>query len=165
MPPAPTDDAAATDASPTSGALAVLGSRPVLAALAVAACAVLLELTPALARFRLFGKRPAAEAVVATAPAPSATVGESTLGLETKAPGAAPGATELAPAAASEARALEQAPPVPLLDPSGHALDGFFAALRRGVIRESSTCDPNRTSCAPELSETSRVRLTRTGEA
>ena len=46
-----------------------------------------------------------------------------------------------------------------------HVGAAFFAALCRGVIRESSTCDPNRTSCAPELSETSRVRVTRTAEA
>jgi lysophospholipase L1-like esterase len=35
------------------------------------------------------------------------------------------------PAEANEARALEQAPPVPLLDPSGKALAGFFRALSR----------------------------------
>jgi hypothetical protein len=81
----------------------------------------------------LFGKRPVSEPAAASlaAAAPSATVGESTLGLETTAPQIAPGATELPAAEASEARALEQAPPVPLLDPSGHALDGFFASLRR----------------------------------
>ena len=32
---------------------------------------------------------------------------------------------------AAEAKQLEQAPPVPLLDPTGKALDGFFAALAR----------------------------------
>ncbi|HEY6078556.1 MAG TPA: hypothetical protein VIW29_07125 [Polyangiaceae bacterium] len=129
MPPAPTSHQAERGA--VSAARDVLASRPVLAALAVAACALLLELTPTLARYRLFGKRPAPAPVAAAAPAPSATVGESTLGLETKTPRAAPGATELPVAEASEARALEQAPPVPLLDPSGQALDGFFAALRR----------------------------------
>ena len=68
-------------------------------------------------------------AVAAVAPASS--VGESKLGLETTAPGAAPGTTTLAPAEAAEAKRLEQAPPVPLLDPTGKALDGFFAALSR----------------------------------
>lgn len=110
----------------------VLRSKPVVAALLVAACAVALELTPALARFRLFGKRPQQDAKVAVAQvAPSSSVGESKLGVETKAPAVAPGATELLPAEESEARALEQAPPVPLLDPTGKALDGFFSALAR----------------------------------
>jgi lysophospholipase L1-like esterase len=110
----------------------VLRSKPVRAAVLVAACAVALELTPGLARFRLFGKRPAVEARAAQAQvAPVSSVGESKLGTETTAPAAAPGATELAPAEASEARALEQAPPVPLLDPTGKALAGFFRALSR----------------------------------
>jgi lysophospholipase L1-like esterase len=110
----------------------VLRSKPVIAALLVAACAGVLEVTPALARFRLFGKRPAQEAAVAVAQvAPASSVGESQLGLETKAPAAAPGDTRLGAAEASEARALEQAPPVPLLDPTGKALDGFFRALAR----------------------------------
>lgn len=110
----------------------VLRSRPVLAALLVATCALVLEVTPAFARFRLFGKRPAPDAKVAVAQvAPATSVGESKLGLETTAPAAPPGAAELAPAEASEARALEQAPPVPLLDPTGKALDGFFRALSR----------------------------------
>jgi lysophospholipase L1-like esterase len=110
----------------------VLRSKPVVAALLVAACAVGLELTPPLARFRLFGKRPQQEAKVEVAQvAPASSVGESQLGAETKAPAAAPGAAELLPAEASEARALEQAPPVPLLDPSGEALAGFFRALSR----------------------------------
>jgi lysophospholipase L1-like esterase len=110
----------------------VLRSKPVLAALLVAACAAVLEVTPALARFRLFGKRPAQEATVAVQQvAPASSVGESKLGLETTAPAAAPGATQLGAAEASEARALEQAPPVPLLDPTGKALDGFFQALAR----------------------------------
>lgn len=62
---------------------------------------------------------------------PAGSVGESKLGLETTAPAAAPGTTTLAPIEAAEARLLEQAPPVPLLDPTGKALDGFFAALSR----------------------------------
>lgn len=110
----------------------VFRSRPVAAVLLVAACAVVLEVTPALARFRLFGKRPSKEPAVAVAAvAPSSSVGESKLGLETTAPRAAPGAATLAPAEAAEAKQLEQAPPVPLLDPTGKALDGFFAALTR----------------------------------
>ncbi len=120
MPPARTSD--------TTPPLEVLRSRPVQATLLVIAAALVLELTPRLERFRLFGKRPTKEPTT-LAPQPSASVGESQLGLETTAPGAAPGATKLLPAQAQEAKALEQAPPVPLLDPSGKALDGFFKAL------------------------------------
>jgi hypothetical protein len=123
MPPAVTD---------ASSPREVFRSRPVVAALLVAGCAAWFELTPGLARLRLFGRRPSHEPVVALATTlPSSAVGESKLGLETTAPGVAPGATALAPAEAREAAALEQAPPVPLLDPTGVALDGFFAALRR----------------------------------
>jgi hypothetical protein len=123
MPPAATD---------ASSARSIFGSRPVAAALLVSLAALALELTPGLARFRLFGKRPTHEPSVAVAAvAPSSSVGESELGLETTAPRAAPGTAELGQAEAAEARALEQAPPVPLLDPTGKALDGFFAALSR----------------------------------
>src|SRR5690349_1415600 len=93
----------------------IFRSKPVLAALLVTTCAGVFEVTPALARLRLFGKRPSHEAVAAAAPLPTASVGESKLGLETTAPPRAPGATVLAPAEAHEAQVLEQAPPVPLL--------------------------------------------------
>lgn len=129
MPPAATD----TDPPPS-----VFRSRPVAAVVLVCAAALVLELTPALARFRLFGKRPSVEPrVTAAAVAPSASVGESQLGLETTAPARAPGAAQLAPAAAQEAQALEQAPPVPLLDPSGKALTAFFAALQKTARKET----------------------------
>jgi hypothetical protein len=105
----------------------------------VAGLAALCELTPSLARFRLFGKRPTGEAKVTPAtPLPSASVGESKLGLETTAPRAAPGTAQLGPAEAEEAKVLEQAPPVPLLDPTGKALGHFFAALRRTANKESN---------------------------
>jgi hypothetical protein len=113
----------------------VLRSRPVQAVLLLIACILVLELTPQLARFRVFGRRPTREPS-ALAPQPSASVGESKIGLETTAPRAAPGAAELLPAQAEEARALEQAPPVPLLDPSRKALDGFFRALSRTARKE-----------------------------
>jgi lysophospholipase L1-like esterase len=125
MPPAVTDGT-------RSGPGEVFRSRPVATVLLVAGCALIFEVTPGLARFRLFGKRPTHEPTVAVAAVvPASSVGESKLGLETTAPRAAPGATQLAPAEAEEAKALEQAPPVPLLDPTGKALDGFFAALSR----------------------------------
>jgi lysophospholipase L1-like esterase len=130
MPPVATD---------ASSAREVFRSKPVLAALLVASCAAMLELTPALARFRLFGKRPAHEPTVAVAAVlPATSVGESRLGLETTAPLGAPGSAELAPTQAQEASALEQAPPVPLLDPTGKALDGFFAALLHTANKEPS---------------------------
>jgi lysophospholipase L1-like esterase len=123
MPPAVTEPSSPRE---------VFRSRPVVATLLVAACALVLELTPPLARLRLFGKRPTREpAVAVAAPVPASSVGESKLGLETTAPRTAPGTTELGPTEAQEARALEQAPPVPLLDPTGVALNGFFAALSR----------------------------------
>ncbi|HVY27741.1 MAG TPA: GDSL-type esterase/lipase family protein [Polyangiaceae bacterium] len=122
MPPAATEVTTARE---------VFRSRPVVAVLFVAAFAGALELAPGLSRFRLFGKRPQRDAVVSAPVAPAASVGESRLGLETTAPQKAPGATTLAPAEAREAQALEQAPPVPLLDPTNKALDGFFAMLSR----------------------------------
>lgn len=129
MPPAVTDTAVPEK---------VFRSRPVAAVLIVTACAVVLEVTPGLERFRLFGKRPSHEPAVAVAAvAPATSVGESKLGLETTAPARAPGAGELAPAEAQEAKALEQAPPVPLLDPTGKALDGFFAALSRTAAKQA----------------------------
>jgi hypothetical protein len=107
----------------------VFRSRPVRAAALVVLAALALELAP---RFRLFGRRPSHEAALAPAAAlASAAVGEAKLGLETNAPRSAPGSAELAPAEAREAEALERAPPVPLLDPTGHALRGFFDALSR----------------------------------
>ncbi len=116
----------------------ILRSKPVLSAVFVAACAGALELVPGLERLRLFGKRPAPAATVAApAAAPAPSVGESALGQETTAPLAQPGAANLAPAELREARALEEAPPVPLIDPSGVALEGFFSALRRTERREA----------------------------
>ncbi len=123
MPPAATDGSTPRQ---------IFSSRPVLAVLIVASAALLFELVPALSRFRLFGKRPTREAtVVAAAAPPASAVGESKLALETKASPVAPGAAELSVAEAQEAKLLEQAPPVPLLDPTGKALDGFFSALTR----------------------------------
>src|SRR5258706_14807383 len=128
MPPAATE---------ASSPREVFRSRPVAAVLLVAAAAAVLELTPGLARLRLFGKRPAHEAVVAVAaPLPASSIGESKLGLETTAPRTAPGSAAPGEAVAQEARALEQAPPVPLLDPTGKALTGFFAALTHTAKKE-----------------------------
>jgi GDSL-like Lipase/Acylhydrolase family len=128
MPPAATEQG-----SPES----VFRSRPVAAVLLVSAAALALEVTPGLERLRLFGKRPAREPQVAAAAVlPSSSVGESKLGLETTAPAQAPGAAKLAPTEAREAKALEQAPPVPLLDPSGRALTGFFTALDKTARKE-----------------------------
>jgi hypothetical protein len=97
-----------------------------------------LEVVPQFSRLRLFGQRPRSEpSVAAPAIMPSAAIGESELGLETKAPRAAPGAVQLRPAEAAEVRELEAAPPVELIDPSGKALDHFFEALARSERREA----------------------------
>jgi len=126
MPPAATDGSTPRQ---------VFGSRPVLAVLLVAACALTLELVPGLSRLRLFGKRPQHEATVAPA-APIASAGEAKLSLETEAPARPPGHQELDVNEAREARALEQAPPVPLVDPGGQALDHFFDALSRTARKQ-----------------------------
>ncbi len=104
-----------------------------VAALLVVASALAFELTPGLARLRLFGQRPPQElAAQPAAVAPASSVGEATLGLETDAPSSGPGTSSLLPAhAGKELRALEQDPPIPILDPTGRALDDFFAALSR----------------------------------
>jgi len=123
MPPAATDGSTPRQ---------IFSSRPVIAVALVASAALLLELVPALSRWRLFGKRPTREATVVAAAAPAASaVGESKLSLETKASPVAPGVATLGADDAQEAKLLEQAPPVPLIDPTGKALDGFFSALAR----------------------------------
>jgi hypothetical protein len=114
-----------------SATRAVFRSRAVQSVLFALSAVLALELWPGFARYRWFGNRPAAEAVPAPMAAPSASVGSARLELETEAPLRAPGARALPPAEAAEARALEQAPPVALLDPTGRALDGVFSALRR----------------------------------
>jgi lysophospholipase L1-like esterase len=128
--------------SARSIARVALLSRPVGAVATLLGLALVLELTPGLARFRLFGKRPATAGVASTAAAPVTSVGEARLETETRdvvAPVArAPRARGPIAAESAEDPALpgKDQPPVPLLDPSGHALDAFFSKLERVERRE-----------------------------
>jgi lysophospholipase L1-like esterase len=117
-------------------------SKPVGAVATLLGLTLVLELTPGLARFRLFGSRPDA-APAASAPAAStASVGEARLETETRnvAPPVARAARAQGPIAAetTEDPALpgKDQPPVPLLDPSGRALDALFRKLERVERKE-----------------------------
>ena len=121
----------------------VLLSRPALAAMTLLLLAGSLELSPRLARFRLLGARPTAtnEPPVAT-PATSASVGEATLETETVDHGAPAVAApkKRGPIAAAEADPAlpgKDQPPRPLDDPSGRALDRFYAKLARVEAKQS----------------------------
>jgi lysophospholipase L1-like esterase len=119
-----------------------LWSRPVGAVVVLLGLALVVELTPRLARFRLFGARPATESATPGAATPSASVGEARLEAETRDVAApvvrAPRAHGPIAAESKEDPALpgKDQPPVPLLDPSGHALDTFFEKLERVERRE-----------------------------
>lgn len=120
-------------------------SRPVLAAGVCALLVGALEITPGLERYRLI-RRELPEPI-ATEPAQPLKLeaGEAELTTETEARPelAQPERVELPPAprgplaepGRGEAEALPQVdapkPPVPLVDASGRALDGFYAALAR----------------------------------
>jgi hypothetical protein len=117
-------------------------SRPVGAVATLCVLALALELVPGLARLRLFGSRPARSSSVALAPLPSASVGSALLTGETQNLGAPEGAsthTRGPIATAVEGEDLpggKDAPPLPIVDPSDHALDAFFAALSRADDKE-----------------------------
>ena len=117
----------------------VLRSRPVLAVTLLAVAGVL-ELLPSAARFRLLSARPEAqEAAPATMLAQPKEVGEAELGNETTTGTGADntrGRSQGSPIAAQAddegtLPALDKEPPVPMLDPSGKALEGFFHSLDR----------------------------------
>jgi lysophospholipase L1-like esterase len=106
-------------------------------AIAIGTLAALLALpyaVPGLARLRLFQPLPegvgiAAAARPVAAAAPAATVGEAKLVLETHEQADLRQPEEIAlPAAAASAASREKAPR-PIEDPSGHALDAFYAHL------------------------------------
>jgi lysophospholipase L1-like esterase len=118
---------------------AALLSRPVLAVLTLAALIAIVELTPGLERIRIF-RRPAPSVAPAALSSAVAEVGEARLESETKARPelAQPERVEIpesprGPIAASAGDAPPvldvEKPPVPLIDASGKALDGFYAAL------------------------------------
>jgi hypothetical protein len=134
-----------TSEQPPGRARDVLLSRPVRALGVLLALASMVELVPALARLRLFGERPARfAATTPLAPLPSASVGTVLLAAESDNQGtvAATGTHARGPIAAApvEEEALPEgknAPPLPLEDPSGHALDTFYAALARADAKEA----------------------------
>ena len=127
---------------PLARARDILLSRPVGAVATLCALALVIELVPGLSRFRLFGDRPTHAAPAALAPLPSASVGAALLDAETSNVGAPDAVTARARgpiAAARESEALPEgknAPPLPLTDPTGHALDGFYGALARAEEKE-----------------------------
>jgi len=119
---------------------AVFRSRPVAAALTLIGLSLAVELTPGLARLRLFGPRPEPVLVDVPLAAATASVGEARLENETT-------SRDLPPSEAARARgpiAREAAedpalpgkdqPPVPITDPSG--LASFFAALARAERKD-----------------------------
>jgi lysophospholipase L1-like esterase len=120
----------------------VLLSRPALAGFTLLALATALELTPWLARFRLFGERPAitSEPRPMTPPA-AASVGEATLETETEdrgtpAPAAEKKRTVIAGPGVDPALPGKDQPPRGFDDPSGRALARFFAKLARVAAKE-----------------------------
>jgi len=127
---------------PLTRARDILISRPVGAVVTLGALALALELVPGLARLKLFGSRPAHSAPLALAPLPSASVGAALLEGETTDVGAPDAVSTHARgpiAAAPESETLPEgknAPPLPLADPTGHALDAFYAALSRADAKE-----------------------------
>jgi lysophospholipase L1-like esterase len=113
------------------------------AVVTLCALALAVELVPGLARWKLFGSRPAHSAPVTLTPLPSASVGAALLEGETTTHVGAPdavGTHARGPiAAARESEALPEgknAPPLPLTDPTGHALDSFYGALSRADAKE-----------------------------
>jgi lysophospholipase L1-like esterase len=119
---------------PTTTAREALLSRPVGAVLTLVVLALGVELTPGLARLRLIGARPAREPVVAPVAGPAPSVGAAVIAAETRNLGAPVAAAPRArgPIAAADDGVPEQgknAPPLPLEDPSGHALDAWYEKL------------------------------------
>jgi lysophospholipase L1-like esterase len=113
-------------------------SRPAGAVATVLALAVVIELVPPLARFRLFRERPTDVAETpAAVPAPAASIGEVALEGETV-DRAAPGASEpvkkqgpIATADVDPALPGKDQPPIALTDATERALERFYAKLER----------------------------------
>ncbi len=121
-PPAP--------APPDAELRQILLSRPARAVALLTLFGAVCEFVPALAPLRVFSPRPTAPESAAAPTRATLEVGQSELSLETQARAPAdalPEEREPAPAAS----AVLPAPPVPLFDPSGRALSGFFEALAR----------------------------------
>lgn len=129
----------------------ILFSGPVWAVLAVVGFGALAERVPALQQVRIFSTAPSQSDETTRAPdaPPLLEVGEAELTSESKSmPGMAVPAegeavTARGPIGGQEAPldlpAIEaEAPPVELLDPTGKALDNFFAALARTQKKDSN---------------------------
>ncbi|HVJ19171.1 MAG TPA: GDSL-type esterase/lipase family protein [Polyangiaceae bacterium] len=114
-------------------------SRPALALVTLLGIAGLLELVPGLERLRLLSAKPTKEStapVAAMASAPkeigeAELSGETTTGVGAEATDGQRAQGPIAAASPAAAPKLDKEPPVALFDPSGKALDGFFAALDR----------------------------------
>ena len=127
----------------------VFGSRPVQAVLALIALGVALQFSPWFRHLRFVSPEVRASDT-ATAAAPSAveTVGEAAIENETvthaapitAAPRAARGPIARGPSTEAAMPPVKDAdlPPVPIVDPSGRALDGFFDKLSRVERKEAS---------------------------
>ena len=124
-------------------------AKPTLAAVLVAVVALVAEKVPQLGALRLYTSPPSSESAEASAPldAEAATrMGEAEITSESRnrEEMAQPESIELPrPAGGPIANSglklppiESEAPPVPLEDASGHALDGFFAALRRTQAKQ-----------------------------
>ncbi len=156
-----TDSMSTAKAQPTNqgyGEAGLQGERAILALRSGAVGAVLvfflgaalLEWTPGLQRFRLFLPIQSETSTAKPVPLAELTVGETALQEESHVTTAGPTQdSQHAPRSARgpiaahdetvDAPAIDldtKAPPVPLLDPSGHALDAFYAALARTARRE-----------------------------
>lgn len=107
-------------------------SRTAAALLTLAALVAVPYGVPGLARLRLLTPLPEGAGLIAAAPAPTASVGEARLVVETTEQDELrqPEVVILPPAARDALPAVaEGKPPRSIEDPSGHALDPFFAAL------------------------------------
>lgn len=126
----------------------VLTSAPVLAALCVVGLGALSHRIPSLQRLALFDPVPEPETAPLSIPAPVLVEGESTIESETteRPELAQPEHVEIpkgsrGPIAAEQGPALApinvEKPPVPIEDPSGTALDGFYIALNRAQRKQA----------------------------
>lgn len=139
------DEGLRVQAPPVERPWTVLSSRPVQAVALLLAVAVGLEVVPALAPYRLLSARPvpSVEPVSAPLAAPPTEVGEAELETETR---TGHGAAADAPRARGPiadkreepiaAPVLDKEPPVPMLDPTGNGLRGFYRALDRVQRKE-----------------------------
>ncbi|HEY8944265.1 MAG TPA: GDSL-type esterase/lipase family protein [Polyangiaceae bacterium] len=127
--------------APVRDARTVFLSRPVLAAALAFALSFVPEVVPGLATARVWSRPPAPQAPAETLRDASgrSTVGEAELSTETRGRGDGPPAAAPAVARGPIPAAqpvdpeplLDKPPKVPIVDPTGKALDGLFASLDR----------------------------------